>query len=286
MLWLVGLLYLTDATASGLPELEIASFAECIQSAVPQLSLEAIRRNYRLRETDLLLPYLAIYAGKRMPGWRLVFQKRAHERWSSRWNRPEEHLAKQLAAEGAPISPARALTLSIRSCVETGLPSDPFCGALVLHNVLRTLGRHSTALEYDGSGRLVADHNPVWFKQSRAYWLDESDAIAQKLMPLIRVDVSGVYGDWYHWAGVLAFTIHEAAVLRVRATADLVAAMNRVLNPLLAGGEEREEIAKLDRDTVSVAWRWIQLSALEPVYGQLTLRSRCSERDNYVRNVD
>jgi hypothetical protein len=60
--------------------------------------------------------------------------------------------------------------------------SDYYCGSLLAHNVLRTLGRWSEAIEHKPPH---INWNPPWFVSNQARWVAEwIPAIERNLLPL------------------------------------------------------------------------------------------------------
>lgn len=258
-------------------QLNPAGFAGCLAAASGRLDFEAIRSRYGFGFGDLLLPYLAVYPGKRAPGYTGDLQQRAHRRWSGVWD-PVEHriargllaAARRLGSEGSQLVPGVAYRLALDEC-----NGEAFCAALSLHNVFRTLGRHRQALERR-EGRLV-DHNPSWFRRHRGFWLKNKRRIRDAMISLRRDGEGDRWGEWYHAFGIFTYAFREFAVQGGLDRLAWIAGMNRWLNPILAGGAESPEKARLDRDSVEVArfWFWFD--------GRVRRGWKCLAPETYVR---
>ena len=132
------------------------------------------------------------------------------------------------------------------------LREDPLCAAVISHNALRTLGRHRRAVGIDPRLQRTVDLNPTWFKFKRRFWLERIPAIREALMPLRLSGEGDRFGEWYHFFGILAFGLRDQAVNHNLSQTWLAVRMNQVLNPVLAGGFEEPEKARLDRDSAGV----------------------------------
>jgi hypothetical protein len=150
-----------------------------------------------------------------------------------------------------------------------------FCAALISHNVLRTLGRHAQATYQDPRTGETHDLNPAWFRSDQPLWEAQLPAL-QSLLVNIRPDRGGDgWGEWYHFFGILAYTVHELSLNQGLSHVDLVVKLNELLNPLLAGGPESPEKSRLDRDSVLVDWSFLRCEGLAQA-------GSCDERVSYV----
>ena len=248
------------AEDSGVPaQLRAESFAFCLREAangVPDLA--EIRSRHGLGAFDLLLTYLAVYPGVRAPAPWDRYQDRARDRWSEAWGQAESGLAADLLQDPR-VSPAEFLSRAIGRC------GDAFCGALIAHTVLRTLGRYQRGGAY----------NPGWFEQDRDRWIAGVESVREGLYSL-RTDGGGDrYGEWYHFFGLLAYGLRDAALHRGLMRSGAVARLNELLNPVLAGGREDPIKARLDRDSVRVVAEFVNAKDPRPY-------ASCSTREAYV----
>lgn len=259
--------------AAALPQLNQSGFAHCLGEVVPRLRLEDEKARYDLGTTDLLLLYLSVYPGKRFPAPLSLLQDRAHDRWARAFESRERELAERFwarhgmeAPEG--LSPARFFGDALVAC-----DGSPLCAAVISHNVTRTLGRHAQAAQF----------NPEWFVTDRRGWLERIPTLQRSLMSL-RPAISDRgraenWGEWYHFFGILAFSLRELALDSGTAGVEFAVRMGELLNPLLAGGPESAEKARHDRDSVGVSWRFARgLRARQPL--------DCDARSSYVALPD
>ncbi|MBI3558585.1 MAG: hypothetical protein HY074_20130 [Deltaproteobacteria bacterium] len=246
------------------PQLNAGGFAACLGQAAPEFDLGQLQQRYRFRDTDLLLPFLAVNTTIRLPVLGLA-QRAAKRRWTDSWNRRESTLAASLLGEEH-LTPDVFFKKAAQTC-----SGDIFCAALISHNILRTLGRHSQA------ANAKHDYNPRWFKSNRDFWLAQIPLVRQALIPL-RSDGGGDrWGEWYHFFGILTFAIHEVAHTGQLGTTLFVARMNAILNPWLTnGGIESAEKARIDLDSAQVAWLYLTRRLLAS-------GSSCAETASYVR---
>ena len=231
-------------------QLNYEGFSYCFSKQLPKIDLISAIINNVLYPGDLLLPYLALYAGKRIP----VVSSVAQFRWSTHYGAAEQMLAENLwdhaqEAPGKKLTPDVIYGIALSAC---GRP-DAFCASLITHNVLRTLGRSETAYHKSPITGQVSDYNPAWFRNNRNAWLERAKKIQQSMISLYRNGRGDKWGENYHFFGLLNFSIHEMALYRNVTSAWLVARMNQVLNPILAGGAEDPIKAKIDRDSIEVA---------------------------------
>jgi hypothetical protein len=126
-------------------------------------------------------------------------------------------------------------------------PHDVFCGALIAHNVLRTLGRHRQAISHS------SDRNPGWFKERREFWLGHLPKLERTMVALRSGPGGERFGEWYHFFGLLVYSIREFSVHGNFTRVRLAAFMNRVANPLVLGTREEPAKIQLDRDSIQIA---------------------------------
>jgi hypothetical protein len=259
------LLLLATLTATAAePQLNIDGFAQCLSQKQAPVRFEPIQSRYQFSNTDFILPYLAVYAGNRMPLIRRA-QEKAHKRWAESWETLESELVRRLAPLGV-LTPDRLYAEALTLCSA----DDVFCAVLTTHNVLRTLGRHTTAIEKNGR-----DNNPVWFKSERDHWLGEIPKLQENLFSLRRNNSGDRWGDWYHFFGVFVFAIHELALNGEIDSARYAARMNQILNPIFTGHFQDPDYAQVDRDAVEVVWKHLKGTAE-------ATNVDCSSREAYV----
>lgn len=244
--------------------LRVRDWASCLKLEMGGLSLaqesRAIQARYRFNSQDLLLPYLALYSGVRFPGglprdW----QTQAQIWWADAWSVSEARLAYDLVAlaqSSGPnsISINQLLSLTYKSC-KTG---DLFCSSLLLHNVLRTIGRYTTARELNPVNGNYYDHNPEWFKENKVFWQQNRALIDRALFPISQ-NLSGErFGGWYHLFGILAYGTRLLALSEGDRDAltplKTILTINRYGNPLFTWGGtlQDNEGAERDQDVVHV----------------------------------
>lgn len=240
------------------PQLHLKSFAACLREAAPFPDLEYVRIRHDLGAFDLLLPYLAFYPGARPPAPFDEPQVRAHRRWAENWAWFENELALKLAG-GERTSPADLLKFAAARC------DGVFCGALVVHNTLRALGRNHRG----------GPNNPAWFEDNHDFWLAQVEPIRAKLFPLRASGRGDRYGEWYHFFGVLTFALRDAALHGDFKQTELAVRLNDFFNPVLVGKSMPPEKARLDRDYVDVVRTYLSDEAVSPV-------APCSDREAYV----
>ena len=282
------------ALAPDLPaQLNDTAYASCLTyrggvtvHALPDLPQTKTR--YRLTATDGLLLYLALYAGDRKALLNHT-QQAAFERWSPPYWPLEAKLATKLRdADAALITPGFVFGEADALCAASGQygsnATSPLCGALVAHNVLRALGRNTSYVDSHG-----VDYLPDWYKADKPGWEAVADKLEPRLMSM-QIDGGGCegrdhvcWGEWYHSFGILAFGLHEAAVLGVRA-GSLVSAIAAALNALYArltgkGHKEDPHEARIDRDVAAVAARFVDAGVLPGFDPAL-----CATRAGYVNS--
>jgi len=264
-------------TSSSVPaQLNILGFAGCLKDALPEpqtpIAFRALKTHHRLGSTDGLLLFLSVYPGVRpagQAGW--AIQQSAHHYWQTAFEPTEElfldvllqaaeEVEQRLVFGQSFLTPGRVFQAALEACrmspplwrQNPAPASDPLCAAVVAHNVFRTLGRSHRAVAVDPWSRRQVDLNPTWFKSDRFFWKNRIPYIQSSLIAL-RADGQGDrYGEWYHFFGILAFGLRDYAVNKNITQTRIAARMNQVLNPILAGGEEEPEKARLDRDSAEV----------------------------------
>ena len=260
------------------PQLNVPGFAYCLAQEAPRVDLDAERSAHGMSEKDLLLLYLSVYPGKRLPAPLSLLQDSAHKRWTIAFEDREKLLAERILARAgsAPgsLAPSRLFRDALEVCGAGG-GNSPFCAALISHNVLRTLGRHAQAIYRNPLTGQTQDLNPGWFRSDSERWLEQIPRLQSLLMSLRPDEQGDGWGEWYHFFGILSFSIHELALRQGISGVDLVVRLNELLNPLLAGGPETPEKARLDRDSVQVDWDFVRGEGLAAV-------GSCDERASYV----
>ena len=234
-------------------QLNSSGFAACLASQtggnLPNLA--ATKATWNLTGSDGLLVYLSLYAGKRLPLLNSTVQQPAYERWGVRFETEGEKVAGWLnktvkSANSSLLTPAQLFRQAVVACGGSEETSQ-MCAFIVMHNVLRTLGRNNTFIDKSGTNFL-----PKWWKRDAAAWIKAKAAIQSHLISLRRDGGGDRWGAWYHNAGLLAYGLHEAAILgrdAGTAVARAVAILNRVLNPIFAGGKEDPVKARIDLDS-------------------------------------
>ena len=251
------------ARVSEEPQLAVAPFAGCLASEAPTLSWRALAVRHALSKQDGFLTFLSVYPNRRIPLLDRLKQEPAHRRWQVAFEAAEERLVTQLyLLSEAPLLPGPVFHEALAACRASRLAvvsDDVLCATLILHNALRTMGRHAQAVLDE-----TQDLNPHWYRANPAFWNEVFPLIQSSLISL-RPDGRGDrFGEWYHFFGILAFAVHEAALRGADDApepedlwlAELATQANRVLNPLLAGGQEAPEKARLDLDSLEVAKAW------------------------------
>ena len=283
-------------------QLNASAFASCLtlQSSAPPgalPNLPLIKQTYNLTAADGLLLYVAFYAGKRF-WWLNTTQQKAFERWSTPYWPLESRVADHLKAladgsdeqDESVVTPDGPFAVAEAACSETyGHNASSLCATLVVHNVLRALGRNYTYVDSHG-----VDYLPDWYKADREGWR----AVANRLMPkMLSLQVDGrgcraegghvwdiCWGEWYHTFGVLAFGVHEAAELGPKAgdlVSHIAAALNAVYVRVVGGKKENQVKARIDTDAATVAAQFVQRGAL-PSFPP----AACQTRAGYVRRQD
>lgn len=274
---IVGLISFNAWAGAFVPyQLHPRRFAACLKETIPSAdvaSTRAIGKSHGFGNLDLLLIHLAVYPGVQIPAVSLLLQSKAKLWWTDWYNLRERTLAESIVDFGAhsrTLFPRDLFADALKSCGK----GDFFCASLIAHNVLRTLGRYPQGIYRNPLTGKSTDYNPAWFKAERDKWIASNPATQTSLIPL-RPDGSGDrWGEWYHFYGILTYALHEVALGKRPASVEFVVRMNEVLNPLLAGGKEEPEKARLDRDSIEVA-QWFLTDTHPP-------KVDCSKAATYV----
>jgi hypothetical protein len=160
------------------------------------------------------------------------------------------------------------------------------CAAIVMHNVLRALGRNWTYVDRNG-----VDYLPGWYKANRTAW--EATAARMKDSQMISLQRDGgggcdggvgnndnCWGERYHSIGVIAYGIHEAALLGANLgnlVSKVVAELNQIYTTII-GGHEDPTKARIDKDAAAVAASLVARQVVPALFDS----SACSRRSGYV----
>lgn len=234
-----------------------SGFAGCLIKEDATRDLRTIKNLYRFSELDGLILYLSAYPSKRLPAAAGIPQDRARHAWSVRWERGESQLAQSLievAEKQTALFPDEAFHLALTQCRR----NDAFCASLLLHNVLRTLGRWQEGFYQEPFFGRVYNLNPAWFRDYFYFYKNESATLQRALIPLRPQNRGDRWGEWYHFFGILSYAIHALSLEGTTLSASFAVKMGEILNPLLAGGPEEKEKAALDHDAVQIAWLYLR----------------------------
>ena len=157
---------------------------------------------------------------------------------------------------------------------------------MTLHNTLRALGRPGTYTDSHG-----VDYLPSWFKADRAGWAEAAARMKETSLINLQQDGGGgcrntsqsqddCWGEWYHVAGVIAFSMHEAAVLgnSVSPLADWVfAALNAAWSKAIGHPEDPTK-ARIDRDAAVMAAMYVTEQGVPGGFDP----QACADRSGYV----
>ncbi|MGZ3699765.1 MAG: hypothetical protein ACXWP5_16725, partial [Bdellovibrionota bacterium] len=130
---------------------------------------------------------------------------------------------------------------------------DVFCAALISHTVLRTLGRSETGFYTDPLTGEVHDENPKWVRDRPDFWKTAAAEIQGSLTPLRGDERGDGFGEWYHFFGVLTFSVHEMTLHGNLKEVVFAVKSGTFLNPILAGGKEDPVKVQLDHDSIAVS---------------------------------
>ena len=269
------------------PQLNTSAFACCLAlgggSDAVFVNLTEAKNAYAFSLADGFLLYLSLYADLRLPLLNAT-QARAFAAWDTRFNDEGGAVAVwiEAATSGAePITPGALFGAARDVCSLSYPPSTAgFCAAITLHNVLRTLGRTSTYIGKDGTNYL-----PHWYRDDPSRWAQATPRVQARLISL-RADGGGDrWGEWYHTAGVVAYAMHEAALLSLAGgelVTRVVVALNQIFNPCLAGGPEDPIKARIDRDAAQVGALFAASRAAPAPGNAPEWRRACVARRGYV----
>lgn len=235
-------------------------FSACLLDGRPAPSSAATRAAHNLGPGSslLLLAYVAVYSGWRLPLLNSTVQQPAFERWATPFWPLESALTTQVrswaASRDGGATPRHWYAAAATVCAEHGFPEeDVLCPALLCHNVLRTLGRHSTAKDSHG-----VDYNPPWFRSDVQYWTKQAVPLLEQRMVPLRAsgERADMWGPWYHTFGILTFMADQVAGNGPAVgcfTGSLTAQLNSILGQFLGGGVESAEKARIDVDAAAMA---------------------------------
>ena len=228
-----------------------------------------MRRNYNFSIVDGLLTYLALYPGERLPGViNTTIQQPAFERWSTAFDSQSFELASWMRDANA----STAFTPGLIYGKSRTLCMDAFCAALVMHNTFRVLGRHATYVSHG------TNYLPLWWQRDVAGWEAASTRLQTRMMSLRRNESGERWGPLYHTAGLIAYGIHESALLGEQ-TAEIITEIVARLNSVVPPGEDPVK-QQIDRDAAQMAALFV---AGKTVDGPPSAWARaCGEREGYV----
>ena len=222
---------LNVSTLATPPQLNVSAFASCLlrhggNTSTPEEppDLPTIKRRYNFSLADGLLIYLALYPSQRLPIINSSVQEAAFERWSAAFDSETNHVAAFLRLHDRTphtFTPGAIYAQSRAVC------GDAFCAALVMHNTLRTLGRYYK----------FGSYLPGWWRKDPAGWTAAAKSISPRILSLRRAGGGETYGPIYHLSGILAYAIHERALLG-RVPGNLVTELVARLNSLVGPPEE------------------------------------------------
>ena len=253
------------------PQLNATAFAACLVlgggvSPHPTPDLAAIKSSYSLSATDGLLVYMAVYPGQREPFLNASVQQPAWQKFAPPYWSHEAKLAHWMNTT-ASITPGAAFGVALESCeLEHSNVTAQFCAAMTLHNTLRALGRSSGYVDKHG-----VDYLPDWYKADLAGWAAAAARMKANAMINLQKDGGGgcrntsqagddCWGEWYHVAGVIAFGIHEAAVLGTSAghlASWVFSALNAIWAKYVIGHPEDPTKAQIDRDAANMVAAYV-----------------------------
>lgn len=252
------------------PQLNATAFAACLAlggggSPFASPDLPDIKSTYDLSANDGLLIYLAVYAGQREPVINASMQQPAWLKFSPPYWKHEAKLATWLRTAPV-ITPGAAFGVAMQSCLaDFSNGTAAFCAGITSHNTIRALGRTSTYVDKHGT-----DYLPDWYRADRAGWAAASARMKADALINLQVDGGGgcqntsqagddCWGEWYHTAGVVAFGIHEAAVLGTSG-GHLATWVFSALNSVWAkaiGHPEDPTKAQIDKDAAGAVGQYV-----------------------------
>lgn len=258
------------------PQLNTNSFAGCLATvgcADCPANVKPLKQKYHIHLTDGLLTYLSVYAGLRIPGIiNSTIQQPAYERWAVNFFNKSSVVAEKLVKTTATtITPSSLVAMTNDVC------DDWLCVGVVLHNVLRTLGRHKLNIDKHTG----ADYNAPWFKDHKSMWLKEIPVIEKKMIPLQQPKylLPERFGSWYHSFGLVAFGVHEISLfgdVLGKNLDEFIVIMNKLLNPFLAGGPESPVKHQVDEGAVQITFNILTNNYTTPALN-------CNNSAGYVR---
>eukprot|EP01006_Ploeotia_vitrea_P039431 TRINITY_DN66349_c5_g8_i1.p2 TRINITY_DN66349_c5_g8~~TRINITY_DN66349_c5_g8_i1.p2 ORF type:complete len:302 (+),score=153.73 TRINITY_DN66349_c5_g8_i1:1-906(+) len=267
------------------PQLNVTSFAACLQDGRPVFDVQDEVKAFGLSKNDLLIVYLSVYAGERLPIVNTTLQQPAFEKWGvAFWERESvfvETLKRQAHNDSVKaITPGMTFQWALDACgYDNGPQGHPFCASLLQHNVYRTLGRYMKNIDKHG-----VNYNPTWFRSNRSDWINvQIPAIHAKLVSLRRDNNTEKWGEWYHTFGLATYGVDVMGVMGMsggESWEKFVVFMDTLLNPILAGGAEDPVKAEIDKQTVALAYNFLQLQQQKPV--PKPTAGLCETRQGYV----
>ena len=274
------------------PQLNASNFAGCMALLAPPflpMDLPGTRAHYNLTATDGLLIYLALYAGDRKKLLNTTWQQPAFERWSEPFWTHEAALATWLRDDesNGQLTPGSVFGAAKRFCRAEHKHQPELCATITTHNVLRALGRPESYVDANG-----VDYLPPWYKADRAGWAAVAHTLKTKRLISLQVDGQGCgpdasvgwgncFGEWYHTSGILAFGLHEAALLGAHAgdlASRIVARLNALYSKVIVGHKEDPIKERIDEDAAEVGAAYV---ALERLDARVTA-AMCAGRGGYV----
>ena len=261
---------LNVSTLATPPQLNVSAFAACLlrhggNTSTPEEppDLPAIKRRYNFSLADGLLIYLALYPSQRLPIINSSVQEAAFERWSAAFDNETNHVAAFLRLHDRTphkFTPGAIYAQSRAVC------GDAFCAALVMHNTLRTLGRYYK----------FGSYLPGWWRKDPAGWTAAAKSISPRILSLRRAGGGETYGPIYHLSGILAYAIHERALLG-RVPGNLVTELVARLNSLVGPPEEPVK-HEIDEEAADVGVTFVDGKAGAGIgWGEA-----CKAREGYV----
>jgi hypothetical protein len=258
--------------------LNLDGFASCLMANSPALKVKEIRKKYQLTSDDMatLLPYLAFYPGQRWPGFNTLVQKKGSLLWADRFEATGEKLALRLLQEvkampaEKKLMPGQFFKLANEVCGG----GDVFCAAITAHNVLRTLGRYMFSAYHNPVSGKDHDYNPNWFKRRSKFWSEQSPLIEKRLVKLANDPTIELYGEWYHFYGVLTYAVFSWVNEGNLDGVKNVVWLDRIATRIFNHHAEKPEKAQLDLDTVQISERFVKKTTSDA--------TDCSMRESYV----
>lgn len=254
IVWMSLMCGATMASQTVPPQLNETTFERCIRYNCHGCGgIAGLLGRYNLTLDDGLLLYLSVYPGVRIP-----FMNRAQTIGFNRWCKAFWPLEQALAAKLVEVATNGTGAITPATIVAGALSAgcrDFFCVGLVSHNVIRTLGRWPEAIEKGGGH----NWNPPWFTSQQTTWTTKwIPAINASFVPLEQPQyLVEQFGAYYHFFGLFVFGVHELSVVpSVAEDFELfVVLMDKLLNPILAGGPESPVKYEIDKQSVQIVFR-------------------------------